>query len=1198
MTIFRALSAALVLAAISYAQSFLQRDEYPDTTVTIATTVFTTICPVSTYSAPGGQTIISSGSIIIINYTDTITLPSVTSQYVLTTDDITLTLIPQASPTITTVINGQTVISNAGSVVIGGTDTVIFPSVSSRSELFTHGITFTLFSSSTDASLTITEGSTDQPTGTDASSAVQTASTLPLGTDGQTIPIKNSNQISSTAEESHPVTVSTSSTGMMTGTEGLPATSTTTIGAPSSGGNGDSTINPSNHDIPTFPASGSGFSTSTQITSGAGEPTSTVVPVTIITTILTGTNGISAPITISTVLAPSTSVITGPNGQPTTVTVVPPVSTSGGAVTSSAGAPSTSNFPADSFSIPTGTLPSGAEETGYAADAVPILYWLYDHADWLENDAYRDQFIEELEKSRDDIVGLFNSFTDNPEPRPECRNTSMKRSLISAIFDLFKSVADLVSCAIQVLENLVKITNNITNMPLDQVKLLTETLRDIADEINKKKNEPTMTSSQPSTSSTSSCTTTITVTWESVFCTVTASSGQARRQDGGCSTSAFSTITDCDPTPMTSTVTTTVIPVPTEVLDEDCGFGSCAGAACAISAREVLDKRRKYRNTQPAICKWADSSNYAPPTDFMAGEVGLAVDNGNFVKLSGPLTSKMIRFQDQPVSLAVQGLYGCTSVVAVSKRGAWASHIFETPLFRPHHSFEQVLDENGKVVIDPVTHRAKRRVVWRNPTTNVWQPDLPRVAQLAKFRAGVLNEIRESSSPADDHRYGLNECRNSHIEAAIDADGHIFDDGLDTKVFILAPYEAVADQTSPNYDNEFPEGLKLRYDSDGNPLHDFYRADVGDISFNEQIRREISSYFGGNVVIETIPYAPRVRGTEAEKGDVAIDSNRGKALVQYQPAVTSDAESKAQWKVWFEGHANSVKTTSWDPLPAVGKSSLGFAAQRCTDSCENPASGSGVQGRGENDACASYSESSVSTTGSSTLAQSSTAQPRPTTTTSSLPSTPTASMCSKDADCQTGTFAGMCPATQSVICQDGKCVCDKGTPPSHTESETATTPTSIALPSSTTTQPLPSETAVITPIDQASARECWDAGDFRGHAEISSVTVWNFANEFCNKDEDRLTVLHSSVNMLLDSSYTRRKVSSAGINYDFAVQWKDGCTTEQVSQNVQFPADRKGETGIKCNYLLYDNHMSCINEGVGGKIQVGCLIYSFTGGKG
>ncbi|KAK6077031.1 hypothetical protein SCUP515_05214 [Seiridium cupressi] len=492
---------------------------------------------------------------------------------------------------------------------------------------------------------------------------------------------------------------------------------------------------------------------------------------------------------------------------------------------------------------------------------------------------------------------------------------------------------------------------------------------------------------------------------------------------------------------MTTTVTTTEIPAPTEVLDEDCGFGSCAEAACAISARDVIDKRRKYRNTQPAICKWADSSNFAPATDFMAGEVGLAVGNGNFVKLSGPLTSKVIRFQDQPVSLAVQGLYGCTAVVAVSKRGAWASHIFETPLFRPYHSSEQVLDENGKVVIDPVTQMAKQRLVWRNPTTNVWQPDLPRVVQLAKFRTGVLNEIRESSSPYGDHKYGLNECRNSHIEAAIDADGHIFDDGLDTEVFIFAPYEAVTDKQSPNYDNEFPEGLKLRYDADGNPLHDFYRADVGGISFNEQIRREISSYFGGNVVIETIPYAPRVRGTQAEKDDVLIDSNRSKILVQYQPAVTSDAESKAQWKVWFEGHADSVKTTSWDPLPAVGKSSLGFAVQRCTDSCANPASGSGVQRRGENDACASHSESSVSITGSSTSAQSSTAQPPPTTTTSSLPSTPTASMCSKDADRQTGTFAGMCPAKQSLICQDGKCICDKGTPPSHTESETATTST-------------------------------------------------------------------------------------------------------------------------------------------------------------
>jgi len=113
------------------------------------TTSSSGVSPLTTVE-PDGQTVISSSGILIIG-ANTVTLPSISSPTTLTTDGETFTLLPQSSnspgssgPITTTLPDGQTLVSSSGVLIIGGSETVTLPTVSSESVLTTDGETFTL----------------------------------------------------------------------------------------------------------------------------------------------------------------------------------------------------------------------------------------------------------------------------------------------------------------------------------------------------------------------------------------------------------------------------------------------------------------------------------------------------------------------------------------------------------------------------------------------------------------------------------------------------------------------------------------------------------------------------------------------------------------------------------------------------------------------------------------------------------------------------------------------------------------------------------------------------------------------------------------------------------------------------------------------------------------------------------------------
>ncbi|KAH6856895.1 pectin lyase fold/virulence factor [Chaetomium sp. MPI-CAGE-AT-0009] len=150
--------------------------------------------------------------------------------------------------------------------------------------------------------------------------------------------------------------------------------------------------------------------------------------------------------------------------------------------------------------------------------------------------------------------------------------------------------------------------------------------------------------------------------------------------------------------------------------------------------------------------------------------------------------------------------------------------------------------------------------------------------------------------------------------------------------------------------------------------------------------------------------------------------------------------------------------------------------------------------------------------------------------------------------------------------------------------------TTIGEPSSTTTSSDPGTPT--TPLTRG-AINCFDEADFPGHADIQSGDQDDFSTAFSNLrtqmgDDDLLGPD--------DPPVTLRRTDSHGVNYDYSCSWVPGCVTEVEKQSFGFPL---GSPSLITAYLLVrEDYTKCNNGGVGGSCQVGCLLYTFEGGRG
>ncbi|PSN60799.1 hypothetical protein BS50DRAFT_198040 [Corynespora cassiicola Philippines] len=75
-----------------------------------------------------------------------------------------------------------------------------------------------------------------------------------------------------------------------------------------------------------------------------------------------------------------------------------------------------------------------------------------------------------------------------------------------------------------------------------------------------------------------------------------------------------------------------------------------------------------------------------------------------------------------------------------------------------------------------------------------------------------------------------------------------------------------------------------------------------------------------------------------------------------------------------------------------------------------------------------------------------------------------------------------------------------------------------------------------------------------------------------------------------------RRTDDHGVNYDFSCSWVSGCETTVSRQSFGFPL---GSPSLITAYLLVrEDYTKCNNGVVSGSCQVGCLLYTFQGGRG
>jgi hypothetical protein len=322
---------------------------------------------------------------------------------------------------------------------------------------------------------------------------------------------------------------------------------------------------------------------------------------------------------------------------------------------------------------------------------------------------------------------------------------------------------------------------------------------------------------------------------------------------------------------------------------------------------------------------YAGPENYANQANFMAGEGYRAkhgLGGGAEVTVSlpddGRVSSKMMRFLDKPVNLAIPALVGCTTIVVVSKKGAWANHIWEQPIFRPE---EDEGDDGSLMYMRPGLGTSERSLL---------EKDFPREAQLRLFQENAIDRLHTRYDPVTaEHESGLDALR---------ANGEIFDSSSDFKIYMFLPYQPIFDEADPNYGKQNPTGLKPAWDANGGMPAP--RGDEGTTAYNDQLRAELKKIFGQNAPISEVIYAPDLANEDFM--DSQFNSHRGRALVQYQPASAKDCNAKAQWRIFFEGDQTPRHREEWTALDAQGS---GKPAQRCgpaakmkREECERPSS--------------------------------------------------------------------------------------------------------------------------------------------------------------------------------------------------------------------------------------------------------------------
>ncbi|KAK1961492.1 hypothetical protein LY78DRAFT_750187 [Colletotrichum sublineola] len=327
----------------------------------------------------------------------------------------------------------------------------------------------------------------------------------------------------------------------------------------------------------------------------------------------------------------------------------------------------------------------------------------------------------------------------------------------------------------------------------------------------------------------------------------------------------------------------------------------CSGKTEARPTAPAAKGRLKRGN--PDLGQWPDPADYPDHQGFIADQIdGIARNTLGRPRYSPklvqhfsgyPLSAAWVPFKSDVEALALQGLYGCTSIILVSRRGAWVSHIWETVI------------------------KNKDR--------------------LSSFSSMVESYLPRGMTPSDPHHkyyeYGMAEMKDRPELGEV---GVMFGDdhqdadtpsSLNMRAFIVTPRAYM----SPWIYME-PDGRALPHEVI-NDIHQ-QRGTVRTPTQIERLKQEIADIYG-DIPLEVLDYNAYIPKLEHTKNwdskKVMTDDDgteyilrdymavklrttvRGKFLLQYQPARACD--QTAEWRLWFEGQPVGDRADAWLPLP-------------------------------------------------------------------------------------------------------------------------------------------------------------------------------------------------------------------------------------------------------------------------------------------
>ncbi|KAI6816014.1 hypothetical protein KC340_g15498, partial [Hortaea werneckii] len=359
---------------------------------------------------------------------------------------------------------------------------------------------------------------------------------------------------------------------------------------------------------------------------------------------------------------------------------------------------------------PSGSQASSSETALHTqlSSVIPVIQG------WIDNDTEDiDPIISSLDDIEDESKELLSEISDDADKNMDNGCTANLFSLLTCIVD-----------------DVVGIKGSVTEGVVDEVTSQLEDLTNLTDELENKGDEEddddddddddedddsssstfsqtsTESSITSSTSSTSSCSSGTSVTEDYfVTCSPTVISSTTTQT---CETST-STVSGCS---VSATASTTTI--------SSSAHPQCAQTGCSACTETTLPKQtapcvdcvttvsgRAYPAEQTSVPEGADEitslddlvnntsskrkRTLATPADFNGDYLDFftaQLQDPSLVNVphrlagTGGSSSALIQlYLDYPFSMTVQGLYGCTSIILISRRGVYMSHLFENPGF-------------------------------------------------------------------------------------------------------------------------------------------------------------------------------------------------------------------------------------------------------------------------------------------------------------------------------------------------------------------------------------------------------------------------------------------------------------------------------------------------------------------------------------